>query len=63
MAARGARNSIDIIENEEKYIQLLTKFDIHEYRIMEDFCYSVNDNRKQNELLNSIHGKGAFTEI
>jgi hypothetical protein len=51
---------MDIIENEENYKQLPTQFEIHEYAIMEDFCYSVPDNHRRNDLFQSIQGKGAF---
>ena len=44
----------------KKYRELPSKFDIHEYAIMEDFCYSVEDDNIQAELLNNIRGSGAF---
>jgi len=34
--------------------------DIHEWSIMEKFCVTVTDVRAREELLESIHGKGAF---
>ncbi|PLR75380.1 hypothetical protein CU633_21365 [Bacillus sp. V3-13] len=52
--------AIDVLGNDEKYIELPTKYDINEYRIMEDFCYSVQDKRIQDRLFDAIDGKGAF---
>ena len=49
------------IENETgEYIRLPSKFDIHEYRIMEDFCLSVEDQKTSEILYTLIKGSGAF---
>ncbi|MDQ0257040.1 hypothetical protein J2S74_004485 [Evansella vedderi] len=50
----------DIVENFDKYDSLPTSFDIHEYDMMERFCYSLSDHQKQDILLQAIRGKGAF---
>ena len=42
------------------YRELPSKFDIHEYAIMENFCYAVEDDELRDRLLNSIRGRGAF---
>ena len=42
------------------YISLPTKYDIHEYRIMEDFINSLPQGEVKNKLYRSIKGKGAF---
>ena len=42
------------------FISLPTKYDIHEYRIMEDFIYSLPTGEMQNKLHRAIKGKGAF---
>jgi hypothetical protein len=56
-----ARNvAIDVLENFENYKELPTQYEINEYQIMEDFCFTVHDERKQDLLLRSIKGKGAF---
>jgi len=34
----------EVLESED-YIELPSKFDIHEYAIMENFCYSINEPR------------------
>jgi hypothetical protein len=42
------------------WLELPSKFDIHEWQIMRDFCYSLDDERLESELLDAIHGSGAF---
>lgn len=44
----------------ERFYRLPTKFDIHEYSIMESFVDDLPDGRAKNELASAIHGKGAF---
>jgi hypothetical protein len=44
----------------EDWVGLPSKFDIHEYAIMEEFCRSVVDTEVSNRLLNTIRGSGAF---
>ena len=41
-------------------LRLPTSFDVHEWSIMEHFCHSVGQASAQEELLDSIHGSGAF---
>ncbi len=41
-------------------IEMPGRFEIHEYSIMERFCFSVTDERVQNALLRAIKGRGAF---
>lgn len=43
-----------------KYIALPSKFEIHEWEIMKQFCLSVDDKDVSESLMNAIHGKGAF---
>ncbi|OZU87389.1 hypothetical protein CIL03_16340 [Virgibacillus indicus] len=50
----------DVIENEENYVELPTEFDIHEYRMIENFSYSVEAPKARNSLLRAIQGRGAF---
>lgn len=50
----------DVVENYENYIELPTKYEVNEYEIMENFCQTVSDQRKQDSLLRAIRGKGAF---
>mgnify|MGYP005844572205 CR=1 FL=1 len=51
--------AIDLLENEEKYLKLPEQFEANEYRMMEDFCFTLDTN-KQQVLLQEIEGKGAF---
>ncbi|RWX48416.1 hypothetical protein VT98_11541 [Candidatus Electrothrix communis] len=48
------------IINDDHYIALPTKYDIHEYAIMEEFCDSVADQKVSDALQIAIQGKGAF---
>jgi len=52
----------DMIEEgwHTRFFGLPSKFDIHEYSIMEDFIYSLPKGRMQDFLDNAIRGKGAF---
>ena len=50
----------DIIENWDNHIKLPTQFDINEYNIMSEFCYSLESKTIRNQLLNAIKGSGAF---
>jgi hypothetical protein len=52
--------AIDVVENFENYLELPTKYEVNEYEIMENFCLTVSDQRKQESLLRAIKGKGAF---
>ncbi len=44
----------------DNYIELPSKFDVHEYAIMEEFCYSIDDSKISDALQIAIQGKGAF---
>ena len=48
------------VNNSDDYLRLPSKFDIHEYHIMEEFCYSVTDDKIRGGLLDKIRGRGAF---
>ena len=50
----------EIVDETRDYIDLPTKFDIDEYRIMEKFCLSLNDSEMSDTLYSSIKGSGAF---
>jgi hypothetical protein len=49
-----------ILINITDYIGLPSKFDIHEYSIMEKFCLSLNDDEMSDNLYSVIKGSGAF---
>jgi hypothetical protein len=44
----------------ENVLRLPSSFDIHEWSIMEEFCYTVENAKHRQILLDSIRGKGAF---
>jgi hypothetical protein len=44
----------------EDFIPLPSKFDIHEWSIMERFARSVSDEAVSDELEAALHGRGAF---
>ena len=48
-----------IIESDD-YLDLPSRYDIHEYSIMENFCLSIEDEQKSQILSNTIQGSGAF---
>lgn len=48
-----------ILESDD-YLALPGTYEIHEYRIMERFCQSVDDERLSDELCSLIRGSGAF---
>ena len=45
---------------DENYLKLPSKFDIHEYEIMERFSLSFLNRKIGDVLLDKIHGSGAF---
>jgi len=44
----------------DDYLALPTQYDIHEYEIMKNFCYTVEDDELRDRLLYRISGRGAF---
>ncbi len=54
------RSAKEILADTDNYIQLPSQFDINEYSIMEDFCYSLDDPKLRDTLLDLITGSGAF---
>lgn len=46
--------------NNQTFIELPTQWEIHEYRIMEDFCFSLEDDKTRGDLFFALKGKGAF---
>lgn len=43
-----------------RFIKLPTKYEVHEWQIMADFAEAAESGRTRSELLNAIHGSGAF---
>lgn len=50
----------EIIAETGDYISLPTKFDIDEYRVMERFCVSLENQEISDDLYGLISGSGAF---
>jgi hypothetical protein len=44
----------------DDWVELPTKFDLHEYRIMKGFCLAYPDEARREQLLEAISGRGAF---
>ena len=53
----------EILAETGEYIPLPTKFDIHEYSIMEQFCLSLDDPEMCNIFCDLIRGGGAFRRL
>lgn len=50
----------EILSEEEKFVPLPSRCDIHEYRIMKDFIASLADVSRREDLFRTIRGKGDF---
>ena len=51
----------ELLEAEpDRFLRFPTKFEIHEYRIMEDFVEALPTGQVKQELANAIRGRGAF---
>jgi hypothetical protein len=48
------------IVSTDRFRELPTKFEVHEWAIMRDFADSVESERIGEELSNALHGAGAF---
>ncbi len=48
------------IVSTDRFQKLPTKFEVHEWAIMQDFSRSVESDRIREDLLLAIHGAGAF---
>jgi hypothetical protein len=51
--------AVDIISTDD-YIELPDDYEIDDYSIMEDFCYSIEDEELSGEILYAIQKSGAF---
>jgi hypothetical protein len=49
-----------LIVSSDRFLKLPSKFDVHEWAIMEEFSHSVESDRTRADLLHAIHGAGAF---
>ncbi len=50
----------EILNSDESFVALPDQSDIHEYKIMEDFCLAFENRRAGDDLLRLIKGSGAF---
>ncbi len=50
----------EILDNEESFLNLPTEHDIHEYQIMKEFCFSIEDRDISELLYRAIKSRGAF---
>jgi hypothetical protein len=48
------------IASSDRFVKLPDNFHVHEWSIMQDFANSVSSERISKDLLNAIHGSGAF---
>lgn len=53
----------EFINHEDDYIPLPSKFEFHEYSVMEEFVLSLPIEEQRDELLSLIKGKGAFARF
>ena len=49
-----------VARESEDFIELPSKFDVHELQIMQDFCCALNFAPLREDLLDAIRGRGAF---
>lgn len=49
----------EVLESDD-WLPLPSKFDIHEWEIMDDFARSLSDSAHGAEVIDAIHGSGAF---
>jgi hypothetical protein len=49
-----------IASSGDRFLSLPTKFDVHEWAIMEEFSQSLKSPGIREDLLHAIHGAGAF---
>ncbi|MBA2650793.1 MAG: hypothetical protein H0U73_00780 [Tatlockia sp.] len=48
------------LEDDTNFISLPSRYDVNEYRMMENFAFSLNNERQKENLLIALQGKGAF---
>jgi|GEM_PF-230869 len=57
---RGPIQEAKRLLDSDDFLALPSRFDLHEFRIMERFCQSIEDEKIRHELLDAIRGSGAF---
>jgi len=51
------------LDTQEDHVALPTKFEIHEYRIMERFCRTLSQESVREAMSNGLQGRGAFRKF
>jgi hypothetical protein len=51
---------IRVVLQSDRFLELPSRFDIHEWSMMEGFAQGQDNDRIRQELLDAIHGAGAF---
>lgn len=49
-----------ILQKPDDFIDLPSQYDMHEYSIMEKFCFSIEDEQIQKRAFDAIRGQGTF---
>ena len=57
---KGEWEIAKLVVSTNRFQRLPTKFEVHEWSIMQDFSRSVESERIREELQRAIHGAGAF---
>jgi len=60
MTDEGKALAAEMEDTPERFLRFPTKYEIHQYRIMEDFIDQLASGKAQEELVHTIRGKGAF---
>ncbi|MAT45592.1 MAG: hypothetical protein CL609_24950 [Anaerolineaceae bacterium] len=55
-----AIKKVEKVKSDPSFIKIPSKFDLHEYRMMEDFISTIQNLILQDEFHHTIQGKGAF---
>ena len=59
----AVKRAIEYLENEDNYVALPSKYEMNEYRIMENFAFSLPIEEQRDEMLSLLKGKGAFSRF
>lgn len=49
-----------ITEEDNNWVKFPEQYEVNNWKIMEEFCYQIEDENLKTEALNAIHGNGAF---
>ncbi len=52
-----------IVSARNRFHKLPTKFEVHEWAIMDDFARSIKSNGVREDLVRALHGAGAFRKF